>query len=70
MPDCPCGRGRGRQRGERVLVAASENAGASKGALAEAVRGGVVAFKGRLPAKAVLEALESPFGDPVGGRSG
>lgn len=48
------------ERGERVLVAASENAGASKGALAEAVRGGVVPFKGRLPAKTVLQALESP----------
>lgn len=48
------------KRDERVLVAASENLGASEEALVEASRGGVIVFKGRLPAKAVLEKLAAP----------
>jgi uncharacterized protein len=44
-------------RGHRVLVAASERLGASQDALAEAVEGGVIPFKDRLAAKAVLAAL-------------
>ncbi|MGH3089317.1 MAG: DUF790 family protein, partial [Rubrobacteraceae bacterium] len=46
-------------RGHRVLVAASENLGASEEGLAEAVRGGVIPFKGKLSAKAVLEKLSA-----------
>lgn len=46
-----------RERGHRVLVAASENLGTSTGALSEAVRGAVVPFKNRLDVKAVLAAL-------------
>ena len=46
------------KRGHRVLVAASERLGASQEALSGAVEGGVVPFKDRLPAKAVLEALQ------------
>jgi hypothetical protein len=40
-----------------VLVAASEKLGASQEALAGAVEGGVVPFKDRLSARAVLSAL-------------
>lgn len=50
------------ERGERVIVAASEGAGASKEALSEATSGGVVSFKGRLPAKAVLERISPGIG--------
>ena len=46
-----------RQRGHRVLVAASERLGASQEALAGAVEGGIVPFKDRLSPKAVLSAL-------------
>ncbi len=49
--------GAANERGHRVLVAASENLGASDEALEEAVRGGVIPFKGRLAAKAVIKAL-------------
>lgn len=45
------------ERGERVLIAASEGSGASKEALAEAISEGVIPFKGRLPVKAVLEGI-------------
>ncbi len=45
------------ERGHRVLVAASERLGASREALDEAVEGGVIPFKDRLTAKAVLAAL-------------
>jgi uncharacterized protein len=45
------------RRGHRVLVAASEKLGASQEALAGAVEGGVVPFKDRLSARAVLSAL-------------
>jgi len=45
------------ERGHRVLVAASERLGASQEALAGAVEGGVIPFKDRLSAKAVLSAL-------------
>ena len=45
------------ERGHRVLVAASERLGASREALDEAVEGGVIPFKDRLAAKAVLAAL-------------
>lgn len=44
-------------RGHRVLVAASEKLGASPEALSEAVAGGVIPFKERLPVKDVLAAL-------------
>ena len=47
-----------RQRGYRVLVAASERLGASPETLSEAVDGGVIPFKERLAPKAVLAALE------------
>lgn len=43
--------------GHRVLVAASERLGASREALDEAIEGGVIPFKDRLAAKAVLAAL-------------
>ena len=46
------------EQGFRVLVAASERLGASKDALSGAVEGGVVPFKDRLSAKAVLAALQ------------
>jgi uncharacterized protein len=46
------------KQGHRVLVAASERLGASQEALSGAVDGGVVPFKDRLPAKAVLAALQ------------
>jgi predicted nuclease of restriction endonuclease-like RecB superfamily len=49
-------RGAGKQ-GHRVLVAASDRLGTSRETLAEAVEGGVIPFKDRLPAKAVLAAL-------------
>jgi predicted nuclease of restriction endonuclease-like RecB superfamily len=45
------------KQGHRVLIAASERLGASQEALSGAVEGGVVPFKDRLPAKAVLAAL-------------
>jgi predicted nuclease of restriction endonuclease-like RecB superfamily len=51
--------GAANERGDRVLVAASENLGASNEALEEAVRGGVIPFKGRLSAKAVSERLSA-----------
>ncbi|BBL79391.1 hypothetical protein RxyAA322_12450 [Rubrobacter xylanophilus] len=44
--------------GHRLLVAASERLGASREALERAVQGGVVPYKDRLQARAVLEALE------------
>jgi predicted nuclease of restriction endonuclease-like RecB superfamily len=44
-------------QGHRLLVAASERLGTSQEALSGAVEGGVVPFKDRLPAKAVLSAL-------------
>jgi predicted nuclease of restriction endonuclease-like RecB superfamily len=44
-------------RGHRLLVAASERLGTSQEALSGAVDGGIVPFKDRLPAKAVLSAL-------------
>ena len=47
------------RRGYRVLVAASENLGPSREALAEAAGGEIVVFKNRLDVKAVLAALES-----------
>ncbi len=46
------------KQGHRMLVAASERLGASQDALSGAVEGGVVPFKDRLPAKAVLAALQ------------
>ena len=45
------------EQGHRVLVAASERLGTSQDALPGAVEGGVVPFKDRLSAKAVLAAL-------------
>ncbi len=45
------------RRGHRLLVAASERLGASREALDEAIEGGVIPFKDRLAAKAVLAAL-------------
>lgn len=45
-------------QGHRVLVAASEKLGASQEALSSAVEGGVVPFKDRLSARAVLSALQ------------
>ena len=45
------------KQGHRMLVAASERLGASQEALSGAVEGGVVPFKDRLAAKAVLAAL-------------
>jgi predicted nuclease of restriction endonuclease-like RecB superfamily len=45
------------ERGHRVLVAASERLGASPDVLSEAVEAGVIPFKDRLAAKAVLAAL-------------
>jgi hypothetical protein len=45
------------EQGHRVLIAASEKLGASQEALSGAVKGGVVPFKDRLPAKAVVAAL-------------
>ncbi len=45
------------EQGHRVLVAASDRLGTSREALAEAVEGGVIPFKDRLAAKAVLAAL-------------
>ena len=45
------------EQGHRVLIAASEKLGASQEALSGAVQGGVVPFKERLPAKAVVAAL-------------
>lgn len=47
------------RRGHRVIVAASENLGASRETLAVAAEGEVVPFKNRLEVKAVLAALES-----------
>jgi predicted nuclease of restriction endonuclease-like RecB superfamily len=44
-------------RGHRLLIAASERLGTSQEALTGAVDGGVVPFKDRLSAKAVLSAL-------------
>ena len=46
-----------REREHRVLVAASERLGASREALEQAIEGGVIPFKDRLAAKAVLAAL-------------
>jgi len=48
-----------RSRGHRVLIAASQNLGASPESLAEAAKGEVIPFKNRLDAKAVLEKLVS-----------
>ena len=45
-------------QGHRVLVAASERLGASQDALSGAVEAGIVPFKDRLSAKAVLPALQ------------
>jgi predicted nuclease of restriction endonuclease-like RecB superfamily len=49
-----------RKQGHRVRVAVSEKLGASPEALSEAVEGGVIPFKDRLPPKAVLAVLEAP----------
>jgi len=46
-----------RKQGHRVLIAASERLGASQEALSGAVQGGVVPFKDRLAAKAVLASI-------------
>ena len=46
------------RRGNRVIIAASENLGASHETLAEAAEGEVVPFKNRLEVKAVLAALD------------
>ena len=46
-------------RGYRVLIAASENLGASPAALAEAAKGEVIPFKNRLAVKTVVEKLEA-----------
>ena len=46
-------------RGNRVVAAASEKLGTSSEALEEAVKGGVIPFKGRLNPKDVLAALDS-----------
>lgn len=61
--------GEANRSGHRILVAASENLGASEDALSEAVRGGVIPFKGRLAVKAVVEKLsgegeKTPASDP------
>ncbi len=48
-----------RSRGHRILIAASQNLGASPEALAEAAKSDVIPFKNRLDAKAVLEKLVS-----------
>ncbi len=45
------------EQGHRVLVAASERLGTSQEALPGAIEGGIVPFKDRLSAKAVLSAL-------------
>ncbi len=45
------------EQGHHVLLAASDRLGASQEALAGAVEGGVITFKDRLAAKAVLAAL-------------
>lgn len=45
------------EQGHRVLLAASDRLGTSREALTEAVEGGVIPFKDRLAAKAVLAAL-------------
>lgn len=45
------------REGHRLLVAASERLGASQEALSRAVGGGVIPFKDRLQARAVLERL-------------
>jgi hypothetical protein len=45
------------EQGHHVLVAASDRLGTSREALAEAVEGGVIPFKDRLAAKAVIAAL-------------
>lgn len=50
-------------KGYRVLVTASERLGASPEALAEAVRGGVIPFKGRLNPKTIVQALHSAWTD-------
>lgn len=55
--------GEANRLGHRVLVAASENLGASEEALSEAVRAGVIPFKGRLPAKAVMERLSESLSE-------
>ena len=52
-------------RGNRVLAAASEKLGASEEALAEAVKGGVIPFKGRLSPKDVLAALDGATSSPA-----
>jgi predicted nuclease of restriction endonuclease-like RecB superfamily len=49
-----------RRRGHRVLIAASDRLGTSPDALSEAVEGGIIPFKDRLGAKAVLAALGAP----------
>ena len=55
-----------RERGHRVLVAASDRLGASQEVLSEAIKGGVIPFKERLAPKAVLAALEKPGADSPG----
>jgi hypothetical protein len=45
------------RRGHRLLIAASERLGTSQEALSGAVTGGIVPFKDRLSARAVLSAL-------------
>ncbi|MBA2442068.1 MAG: hypothetical protein H0V53_06635, partial [Rubrobacter sp.] len=46
-------------RGDRVLIAASENLGPSNETLSEAAGGEVISFKNRLDPKAVLAALDT-----------
>ena len=55
-----------RNRGHHVLIAASENLGASRETLAEAAQGEVIPFKNRLDTKAVLEKLSASIGQPPG----
>lgn len=52
-----------RSRGHRILIAASENLGASPETLSEAAKGEVIPFKNRLPVKAVVEKLRFAGGE-------
>nr|MBA2346055.1 DUF790 family protein [Rubrobacter sp.] len=53
-----------RDRGHRLLIAASENLGTSPEALQEAAKGEVIPFKNRLPVKAVVEKLADALQAP------
>ena len=55
-----------RSRGHRVLIAASQNLGASPEALAEAAKSDVIPFKNRLDVKAVVEKLSAISHQPSG----